>query len=277
MNARGLRWLGIALIALPACAIDPKEFETLRDQVLLQQRLINDLKARQEEQVLRGETLNNGFKILGDKAEENSRRLDDLAELIGEQGAMAPVAAPAPRPAPAAAPLAAAPTPIQAPAPAPVPAPVPAPASPILLTNRPASPPAPAPDDEIISVETRPDKVYVRALETFNRRDYAGSAEQFRGFVATFPDHILAGNAQYWIGECFYTQKRFAEAAEEFGRVEQTYPGHRKVPDALLKRGLSLRELRRTAEAQGALERILAKYPQSDAAAKAREFLARWK
>ncbi len=273
MDARRLRWLGVALIVLPGCMIDQREFDSLREQVLLQQRVINDHKARQEELSLRVDNLNNGFKILGDKATENSQRIDDLAEVIAETGGAPPppVAAAGAPPSLAAAPAPAAPSPVKTPA---------QPPAPILLTNRSAAaapPPAPSEGEDVIGADTRPDKLYVHALQAFNRRDYAGAADQFRSFLATFPEHILAGNAQYWIGECFYTQKRFADAATEFDKVERLYPKHRKVPDALLKKGLSLRELRRSAEAQGALGRILAEYPQSEAAAKAREFLARWK
>ena len=51
--------------------------------------------------------------------------------------------------------------------------------------------------------------------------------------MADYPDHKLAGNAQYWIGECYYSQKRFAEAAEEFAKVEKLFPASPKVPAAL--------------------------------------------
>ena len=72
------RLAGIAPAAAPpGCVVEQRDFEALREQVRLQQRQINDLKARQEEQALRVDTLNNGFKILGDKAEENARRIDE--------------------------------------------------------------------------------------------------------------------------------------------------------------------------------------------------------
>ena len=100
---------------------------------------------------------------------------------------------------------------------------------------------------------------------------------KFEEFVAVYPDHKLAGNAQYWIGECYYSQKRFAEAAEEFAKVEKSYPASHKVPAALLKKGLSLAELKRMPEAQAALQRIVERHGQSEEAAKAKERLGRWK
>ena len=96
MIARRLSLLGVALsLLLPGCVVEKRDFEALRDQVRLQQKQINDLKARQEEQGLRVDTLNNGFKILGAKAEENARRIDDLGERDAQPAPQAAAPAPA--------------------------------------------------------------------------------------------------------------------------------------------------------------------------------------
>jgi len=267
MIARRLSLFGVVLaLILPGCVVEKRDFEALRDQVRLQQKQINDLKARQEEQGLRVDTLNNGFKILGDKAEENALRIDELVERE-------------PQPAhQAAAPVPAVPAALQASVP-PVAAPTPPPAEgPILITNLPKSAvPEPPPGGEIITAGSKADKLYVAALALFSGRDYQQASSKFKEFVAVYPDHKLAGNAQYWIGECHYSQKRFAEAAEEFTKVENAYPTSHKVPAALLKKGLSLAELKRMPEAQAALQRIVEQYGQSEEATKAKEKLERWK
>ena len=265
MIARRLSRLGVGLLLLSGCAIDQKEFETLRELVKHQQKQIADLNARQDQQALRVDTLNDGFRILGDKAEENSRRIDGLDERAG--GSPGIPAAPAP------------PAPVVAAPPPPAPPPPPPPAEQVLLTNRPtvAAAPEPRPGDEVISPGQQAEKLYTGALGLFSKRSYDEAAEKFQQFVGEYPDHKLAGNAQYWIGECAYSQKRFKEAADEFAKVERLYPASPKVPGSLLKKGLSLWELKQLPEAQEALERIVAKYPQSDEAAKARERLDRWK
>ena len=268
MIARRLGRLGVGLVLLSGCAIDQKEFETLREQVKHQQKQIADLTARQDQQELRVDTLNDGFRILGDKAEENSRRIDGVEErgagagsLLAEPAAPAPVVVAPPPPAP------------------PPPAPPPAPTEGILLTNRPAvaAVPETRPGDEVISPGQQAEKLYTGALGLFSKRFYDEAAVKFREFVVEYPEHKLAGNAQYWIGECAYSQKNFEAAAAEFAKVERLYPASPKVPGALLKKGLSLWELKRLPEAQEALERIVSKFPQSDEAAKARERLDRWK
>ncbi len=278
MKAPSYRFAGIALpLLLAGCMVEQRDFEALREQVRIQQKQINDLKARQEEQTLRVDTLNNGFKILSDKADENSRRIDDL----GDQGASRPASAPlvasapasAPPPPPVPAPAAAAPAAATSSAPVPISIP-----DPILLTNLPkGAAPEPPPAGELITAAPKAEKLYAGALALFSNRDYAQATGSFEEFVATYPDHKLAGNAQYWIGECYYSQKRFSEAAEEFAKVEKSFPASPKVPAALLKKGLSLWELKKLSDAQAALQRILDKYPQAEEAAKARERLERWK
>jgi len=294
MIARRLSLLGVVLsLVLPGCVVEKRDFETLREQVRLQQKQINDLKARQEEQVLRVDTLNNGFKILGAKAEENARHLDELGErppqsaqqavppvsasptaLVVPAAPAEPVAPPAPAPIAPIAPAAS----IASPAPAaslPAPAPI---EGPILLTNLPRKgTPEPPPGGELITAGPKAEKLYAGALALYSHRDYQQATAKFQEFVSVHPDHKLAGNAQYWIGECYYSQKRFAEAAEEFARVEKAYPTSYKVPAALLKKGLSLAELKRMPEAQAALQRIIERYGQSEEAAKAKEKLERWK
>jgi len=262
MIARKLCLLGAALsLILPGCVVEKRDFEALREQVRLQQKQINDLKARQEEQGLRVDTLNNGFKILGAKAEENAKRIDELGERDTQPARQAP------------APVSAIP---DAP---PVSAPTPAPADePILITNLPKTGVSePPPGGEFITAGPKAEKLYAGALAQYSSRDYQEATTKFEEFVAVYPDHKLAGNAQYWIGECYYSQKRFAEAAEEFAKVEKVYPASHKVPAALLKKGLSLAELKRMPEAQAALQRIVDLYGQSEEAAKAKEKLERWK
>jgi len=275
MIARRLSLLGVALsLILPGCLVEKRDFEALREQVRLQQKQINDLKARQEEQGLRVATLNDGFKILGDKAEENARRIDEQ----GERDTQPVRQVAAPVPAVPAAPQADA-SPVAALVAAPTPAPAPAPTDgPILITNLPRTAvPEPPSGGEIITAGPKAEKLYASALALYSSRDYQQATAKFEEFVAGYPDHKLAGNAQYWIGECYYSQKRFAEAAEEFSKVEKGYPASHKVPAALLKKGLSLAELKRMPEAQAALQRIVERYGQSEEAAKAKEKLERWK
>ena len=50
------------------------------------------------------------------------------------------------------------------------------------------------------------------------------------------PDHSLADNAMYWLGECHYSSGQYAKAVTVFKKLVKAYPKAEKVPDALLKR-----------------------------------------
>jgi tol-pal system protein YbgF len=116
---------------------------------------------------------------------------------------------------------------------------------------------------------------YMKAFGLFSTNDYKGAIDAFESFIKTHPASEYAGNAQYWIGECYYTKGDFKKALEAFNKVLDVYPKGKKVPDAMLKVGFTLISLNQHEKARGALEALVEKYPKSQAAAKARERLSR--
>ncbi|NTU60392.1 MAG: tol-pal system protein YbgF, partial [Deltaproteobacteria bacterium] len=88
-----------------------------------------------------------------------------------------------------------------------------------------------------------PSDLYRRAMGSFRDGRYGQSILDFEEFLGRYPDHEYADNAQYWIGECYYSQREYAEAIVEFGRVLERFSQREKAPDALLKIGLSYQRL----------------------------------
>lgn len=238
-------WVGLFLI-FAGCFVDPKEFNSLREQVQLQQRQIVELKARQEERGLKIEKLGDGFKILGDKAEENARRIDELEERSGQ------TAMPSTPFLPALETL-----------------------TPLEITE-PAQPEE-LPSEIVVRSAPKAEDLYRSAYDHFSRREYSRAILGFEEFVANHPDHDLADNAQYWIGECYYSQKEFVQAVEEFAKIEKIFPGGNKVVAALLKKGLALKELGRDQEAIVAMEKVVSQFPRTEEAVLAEEKLFRWR
>jgi tol-pal system protein YbgF len=105
--------------------------------------------------------------------------------------------------------------------------------------------------------------------------NYGDAIASFESFITAYADSEYAGNAQYWIGECYYTQHDFTKAIEAFTKVVDNYPKGKKVPDAILKVGYSLINLNQPDKARVALEALVEKYPKTPAADKARERLIR--
>ena len=110
---------------------------------------------------------------------------------------------------------------------------------------------------------------YQRAFHLLRAKNYGGAAKGFSGFLRTFPDSPLAANSQYWLGECYYGERRFQEAIDEFEQVFAMYPTSNKVPASLLKIGYSHLEQQHPSMARSVFQQLVRTYPQSQAAVKA--------
>lgn len=119
----------------------------------------------------------------------------------------------------------------------------------------------------------KPDELYNEAIKLTKDKDYAKALEKFGRFLSLFPDHSLASNAQYWIGEAYYAQKDYERAVLEFNEVIQKYPKGKKVPAALLKQGMAFAKLGNKKEARLVLEKVVDKYPKTEEAKAANKML----
>lgn len=114
---------------------------------------------------------------------------------------------------------------------------------------------------------------YGRAFDALKAADYAGAIAQLRDFLKTYPQSVLADNAQYWLGEAFYVTRDFDSAAAAFRAVGEQYPQSRKAPDALLKLGYTQFEQKHLADARTTLGQVVQRFPGSQAAQLAAERL----
>jgi len=79
----------------------------------------------------------------------------------------------------------------------------------------------------------------------------------------------------YWQGNAQYAQRDYKGAIATQRQLPSTYPDSQKVPDALLNIASCQVELGDNAGARRTLQDIVARFPSSDAAAKARQRLGR--
>lgn len=115
--------------------------------------------------------------------------------------------------------------------------------------------------------------LYDKGLELYTDGRYEDARKLFTSLVKSYPDHLLADNALYWVGESYYSEKDFETAAARFSEVFNIYPGSNKAPDALLKAGYSYIEMKRPEKAVEALEYVVKRYPDTEAAAMAQKAL----
>lgn len=125
------------------------------------------------------------------------------------------------------------------------------------------------------SAQNEVQTAYKVALDTFYSKKYKESEALFKQFMKKYPDSSLMPNAGYWLGECYYGQKRYDEAILSFQSVVGAYPKHHKAADSLLKTGYSYERLGDKENARFYLQQFMEKYPKSESAPLARAALSR--
>jgi len=133
----------------------------------------------------------------------------------------------------------------------------------------------------------QPQDIYQAAYIDFSKGSYALAIAGFREFLRRYPDHELAGSAQYWIGEAYLALARgfsdasqgdkasesLEQAVQEFKKVQANYPRADKVPTALYKEALALIDLKQPALAQARLQYLVDNFPRAEETSLARERL----
>jgi len=117
------------------------------------------------------------------------------------------------------------------------------------------------------------EEIYNNARIDYSKGNYTMAAEGFEEFIRRYSDNKLAGEAQYWLGDCYFAQGKYLEAIGEFEKVLKNHPESQKVPDALLKLGESYLELREYSNVKTYLNELIRKYPDSQEAKVAEEKL----
>jgi TolA-binding protein len=113
---------------------------------------------------------------------------------------------------------------------------------------------------------------YNQARNLFERYEYTKSIEAMQKLLAEQPNHVLADNCQYWIGECYYGLKQYQKAIIEFQKVF-AYSQTDKHDDAQLMIGLSYIRLGQKEKAQTEFQTFLNTYIGSEYTSIARRYM----
>jgi tol-pal system protein YbgF len=119
----------------------------------------------------------------------------------------------------------------------------------------PEKPEAPA------STNLSPQEVYNMAYSDYRKGNFELAIDGFKMYREQFPESPLADNSLYWIGECYFSQKKYPEAIEQFNELILNYPRGDKIPAAYLKKGISLMELGKKEESLIVFKLLISKYP----------------
>ncbi|MBF0422473.1 MAG: tol-pal system protein YbgF [Magnetococcales bacterium] len=116
-------------------------------------------------------------------------------------------------------------------------------------------------------------QAYDDAFQLLKSGRYEDSLTAFKNYMEWFPNDALSDNAQYWIGELYYVQRKFPDALMAFNQVLVRWPTSGKVPASLLKIGFAFYELNDMDNAKNSLTRLVSDYPESPAVSMAKQRL----
>jgi len=107
------------------------------------------------------------------------------------------------------------------------------------------------------------EQLFAAAYSDYFRGNYDLALSEFRQYVEVYPGSELADNAQYWIGEILYAQKKLPEAVAEFEKVKTLNPNGDKTSAALYKRAQILQDMGRKDDAINQFFAIFRDFPKT--------------
>jgi len=114
---------------------------------------------------------------------------------------------------------------------------------------------------------------YEAALNLFRANKLKEAALAFDAFTKTYPESTLAPNAQYWLGNAHYALHDCKKAIDAHRVVVGRWPQHPKAPDSMINIATCQQEQGDAKGVRSTLETVLSKYPDSPAAATAKQRL----
>ena len=111
---------------------------------------------------------------------------------------------------------------------------------------------------------------YQEAFNMFKIGRFKGAISKFKSFIENYPTSKLLPSSHYWIGNSYYAMRDFKRAIYVQQELVKDFPDSAKVPDAMLNIASSQKEINYTTASQKTLKDLIAKYPISEAAIKAK-------
>ena len=126
-------------------------------------------------------------------------------------------------------------------------------------------------DKAAAEVAVKSETLYETAYTDYTKGNFDLAILEFRDYLQKFPGGTLADSAQYWIGESFFSQKKYDQAIGEFNKLILTFGQSNKIPYAKLKIAFSQGLMGNKDLALRSLDEVIAKYPDTEVAKAAQD------
>jgi tol-pal system protein YbgF len=138
-------------------------------------------------------------------------------------------------------------------------------ANPTASSAVPSSSSAPAPGSAPSA-----DMLYQNGLRDIQGGKYELARSEFLDYLKYYAKTDLASNAQFYLGEIAYQQKKYDQAVSEYDKVLSNYPNSFKLAPAQLHRAMAFIELGQKTSGIRELREIVKRYPGTEEDRRAR-------
>lgn len=117
-----------------------------------------------------------------------------------------------------------------------------------------------------------------RALEAafgfYKAERYQNAVNAFQEFLNNYPQSAHAANIRYWMGNAYFVLKDYKASLENYQILVSKFESHPKIAEVMLSIADCHELLNEKEAAKQALKQVIAKFPNSEAASKAKKHLS---
>lgn len=132
-------------------------------------------------------------------------------------------------------------------------------------------------DGKEFVVEPSERRDYDAALAVFRKGEFAAAQPLWVDFLHRYAQSGYRASALFWLGNAQYATRDYKEAIQNFRLLLSAEPTHMRAAESLLSIANCQTELKDTRAARKTLDELVKNHPQSEAAAAAKERLAKLK
>ncbi len=111
------------------------------------------------------------------------------------------------------------------------------------------------------------------ALAFYKTEQYAQAVIAFQGFLKAYPKSERVADVHYWAGNSYFLLKDYAHSLENYKIIADKFANYLHLPEVLLNIADCQDMLSDTAGAKATLQSIQVRFPNTDAADKAKKLL----